>query len=496
MEHVSGGRVWCIMMNMLQTAILLAPFLSACLLSQASPRQDEVPEPGELRLRDALDDPTARPVKVGTYTVWEDRAARAGRTIDLALMVIPARSETPKPDAIFYLMGGPGVAATSVHQRFMDDPMSEDRDIVLVDQRGTGRSHGLFCDYYNNATDLQSLLDGLFPIEGVQECLESLSRRADLTKYTTPIAMDDLNEVRQALGYEHINIYGGSYGTRAGLVYLRRHPETVRSAILTGVAPLSFTNPLYHASEAQRAIEMIFELCADDPDCHRAYPNLAEELDFVLARLLEQPARVTIAHPETGEPVELTVSRDGFAGALRFMMYYDNRDVPRLIHRAFEGDLAPFVEPAVASALAFRDMLAIGMLLCVTCAEDVARIDPALIEPLTRDTFLGDTRVRAQIEACERWVLGDIPEHYGDPVSVDVPVLLLSGTLDPVTSPRQGEDAARHLPNSLHVIAAGTHGVSGPCITRIMTQFLESPDVGSVDTSCVERMRLPRFTVE
>lgn len=469
-------------------------------LAMIAPGRAEPPDPlpgadTRLVLRDGRDLGTGRSVRVGTYTVYEDREGQAGRTIDLDILILPATGPDRKPDPVFRLTGGPGQAATATFRSFIGSWMNEDRDIVLVSQRGTGKSNGLRCDLVGSDDDLQSYLDILFSPEHFEACRDELARRADLTKYTTPIAMDDLDEVRAALGYEKINLYGGSYGTRAALVYMRRHPETVRSAILVGVAPIAFRNPLYHAREGQRVLDKIFAECAADPGCRAAFPRLREEFSAILQRLESASAQVTIDHPTTGRPVHLELSRAAFAGALRVMMYYDNRDVPRLLHRAFEGDLDAFALRALRGNRALRDALAFGMLLCVTCSEDVSRIKPEEVERLTEGTFLGDVRVRQQMAVCAIWPRGDVPPDYGEPVSVRVPVLLFSGYYDPVTPPRWGAEAARHLPNSLHVVVPSAHSPGGPCVDRIMADFLETATAEGLDTSCVEQMHRPAFNL-
>jgi pimeloyl-ACP methyl ester carboxylesterase len=456
------------------------------------PAPPDEPEP-RLRLRNALERNSGLPLRFGTYTVYEDRETQAGRTIDLEVFILLATGPDPRPDPIFYLVGGPGQAATGTFRRMIGSWMNEDRDIVLVSQRGTGRSNGLDCDVVGNDEDLQSYLEVLFRPRLFEQCRDQLAQRADLTKYTTPIAMDDLNEVRAALGYDRINLVGGSYGTRAALVYLRRHPETVRSAILMGVAPVSFANPLYHAREGQRALDLIFADCAAEPDCHSAFGDLEREFEVVLERLDDAAADVTVRHPVTGEPVPLKLSRDAFTGALRLIMYYDNTDVPLLIHRAFEGDYDAIANRGLTNNRAIRNTLAFGMLMCVTCSEDIPRIDPDDIPRLTDGTFLGGGRVRRQMEACAIWPRGDVPADYAEPVSVDVPVLLLSGEYDPVTPPRWGEQAARHLPRSLHVVVPTTHSFGSPCIAQISRGFLDRGSVEGLDTSCVEHMSRPRF---
>ncbi|UCC83633.1 MAG: alpha/beta hydrolase [Gemmatimonadota bacterium] len=432
--------------------------------------------------------------RCGTYTVYENRALGSGRTIDINIMVIPALGASPRPDPIVPLSGGPGQGATAAARGWSQSSFRRERDIVLVDQRGTGSSNPLYCEVAVEG-DLQSYLDPAFTAEKYERCRERLEPLADLTQYTTPIFADDLHEILLALGYEQVNLTGGSYGTRAALVYMRRHPETVRTAILNGVAPIAFRNPLYHAYESQQALELTFERCAADPDCDTAFPNLEQEFAELIERLAREPAQVTMPHPETGEEVTLSVSRYAFAEALRTSMYYLQvaPSIPLLIHRAYEGDYAFFVDLGLRSNMAIVDALAFGMLLSVTCPEDLSRIDPAEIPALTDGTFLGDDRVRNQLAACSVWPARELPAGYGEPVSVEVPTLLLSGTIDPVTSPRWGAEAASHLPNSLHLVVPAAHGVGGPCISTIRHAFLEKGSVEGLDTSCVSEINLPPF---
>lgn len=451
---------------------------------------------GSIELTTCVIPGTDEEARCGTYTVYENRAARSGRTIDLNIMVLPAGGTNPHPDPVFWLAGGPGLGATRVAGGIRRAWFREERDIVLVDQRGTGESNPLDCDVAPGGDDnLQAYLDPAFRAEVFEACLEQLEKIADLTQYTTPIAMDDLNDIRAALGFDIINVMGGSYGSRAALVYMRRHAETVRSAILNGVAPIAFRNPLYHAYEAQRALQLTFKECAEDKACQEAFPDLQQEFDEVMTRLEKEPASVVFSDEDSGEEVELEMSRYAFAEALRTTMYSAQgaRDVPLLIHRAYEGDYEFFIDVGLQTNRAIVDILQFGMLLSVTCPEDLARIDPEEIPALTGGTFMGSDRVRNQLAVCQIWPKGAVPDDYGEPVSVDVPTLVLSGTNDPVTAARWGEEAASHLPNSLHVVAPGAHGVGGPCIRSIEMEFLETASVKGLDTSCVADMKLPPF---
>jgi pimeloyl-ACP methyl ester carboxylesterase len=442
------------------------------------------------------DSVTGEVVLYGLFPVYEKRAEGEGRKIALEVLVLPAKSEKPQPDPIFYLAGGPGVNAISARSVFRDTIWRQDRDIVFISQRGTGGTVRLDCDLPGGDDDLAGYLDPAFDPESLRDCLRKLELQADLRMYSTPTAMDDINEIRAALGYGQINLMGGSYGTRAALVYMRRHPETVRCAVLNGVAPLRFTNPLYHAWGAQVAIERLFAECEDDDACNAAFPDLGGKLEAVLNRLEAEPAAVTVRHPATGEEVAATLGREGFAEGLRVMMYRSNRSVPLHIQRAYEGDVGAFAQAAMEADRSVRDIIAFGMLMCVTCSEDVARIDSELVGPLTEGTFAGPGRVLRQMEACELWPRSDLPEGFAEPVVVDVPVLILSGSLDPVTPPEWGELLAAQLPHSRHLIVPGAHGVMGPCVNGIVQELLESGSVADLDTSCVRRMGLGPFVIE
>ncbi len=431
-------------------------------------------------------------VSTGQMTVFENRQAGSGRQLQLDVVVLHANGADPNPDPMFVLLGGPGLAAAGHYQSYQQSWMREDRDLVFVSQRGTGGSNRLDFPTPHKKAGPQQYLDPFFDPGAAPYAIEQLSRRADLRMYSTPLAMDDLNDVRRALGYDKINLIGGSYGTRAALIYLRRHGETVRTAILNGVAPIEFTNPLYHARSAQAALEKIFQRVEADEIYQEAFPDLRQKFEQVLQRFDEGPIDVTYT-ADDGQRISVQLSREAFATALRFQMYYMNtsRMVPAQIHHAHRGNFQPFVESAIERNRALSNAVAMGMLLCVTAAEDVARIDSKSIEALTRDTFLGDTRVRRQMAVCRHWPKSELPPNFGEPVRSDVPTLILSGTIDPVTPPEWGDIVAKNFPNSLHIVAPAAHGVGGACIDHIQRAFLNRGTVAGLDTSCVDKLKLP-----
>ena len=462
----------------------IACTVALCVSGSIALGQGAAAGPG-LALREVASDPSGHAALSGVMRVWEDREAGAGRLISLEVIVLPATGENPAPDPVFLFAGGPGQKATSMAGQWAGHWMREDRDIVLVNQRGTGGDNRLGCELPGSDDDLQGYLEPIFLEETFRPCLERLAERYDLTQYGTADAVDDINDVRAALGYDQINLYGGSYGSRVELEYIRRHPETVRTAILNSVAPVSFINPLYHAWGAQHALDAILEDCAADPDCAAGYGDPRASFEAVMRQLDGGPVYTEVVHPTTGKLTEVYLTRESFGEALRVMMYFDRSQVPYLIDRAARGDFSSFAQQGIAANRGIRGALAFGMLLCVTCAEDLDRITEEMIETETAGTFLGDGRVRRQRAVCAFWPRSVLPEDAGEAVSRDVPVLLLSGRYDPVTPPRWGEEAASHLPRGLHVVGPRSHGQGGPCIDAIMAEVLDRGTTEGVDVSCV-----------
>jgi pimeloyl-ACP methyl ester carboxylesterase len=436
----------------------------------------------------------------GKLTIFENRETRAGRTIDLKVVVLPALDGSRTEAPLFHLEGGPGVAATGVASFYAKEGNEYRRhqDVVLVDQRGTGESNPLGATARTRSP--QDYLSEMYPLDYVKTLRQELEKRANLTQYTTSIAMDDLDDVRAWLGYEHINLFGLSYGTRAVLVYLRQHPDRVRSAILMGVAPTYLKMPLHHARAAKRAIDLLFAECAADEACHRAFPNIEREWNEVLERLGRERARVEYSVTDKSGPVTVEIQRDVFAEKIRNRMYSREsaRKIPMMIYRAAAGDFGPFLNEVIPENRSEPDFIADGMYLSVTCAEDVPFIDQEEAAKANAGNPFGNYRVVQQTRACGLWPRGNIPAGYHESVDSTAPVLILSGQVDPVTPPQRGEEVASHLPNSRHIVVPhGAHGVDGltnvECLDKVMLQFLAKGDAKGLDTSCVESVRAPAF---
>ncbi|HMG23385.1 MAG TPA: alpha/beta fold hydrolase, partial [Kofleriaceae bacterium] len=470
----------------------------------ASPGAAAAPGRPHDRLTPCTVEGVAEKLLCGTYAVWENRTTRQGRKIDLHIVVVPGTGKDLAPDPLFGFAGGPGDSASGAARGWVQErALRAHRDIVLVDQRGSGASHRLDCKVPRDRGDVQAYFEPTLPPAEVHRCRAELEQIADLAQYTTSIAADDLDEVRAWLGYDRINLTGGSYGTRAAQVYLRRHGDHVRSAILIGVVAMDQLLPLYHARDGKASLDRLFETCASTPACAAAFPDLPAEHQRVLAGLDRERGRATVQSPVDHRPTAVTIPRDVFAEQIRFTLYNARTAAvtPYVIHRAAQGDFDPFARLAMLWEPGFRDILAFGMHLSVTCAEDVPFIAPDAVEPAIAGTYLQGYRVRQQIAACKDWPRGEVPADYHQPVRSDVAVLLISGPYDPVTPPRFAEQVVKQLSHGRHVIVPdGHHGSGGlsreDCITGLTTAFIERGTADGLDTACVADMKRPPFITD
>lgn len=435
----------------------------------------------------------------GTLEVFEDRAAKSGRKIPLRIVLLPAFKQNYSPDPLFFLAGGPGQGAAAL-ARDLQEPYRQvetDRDIVLVDQRGTGKSNPLECKPQGKSSDDDDPDEaGASMVKRFQACAEALKSKADLTKYTTPIAMDDLDDVRQFLGYSKINLYGGSYGTRAALVYARRHPANTRAVIIDGVAPTDMRLPLYMARDSQRALDLLLQDCEKDPGCNKRFPNLKTRLNALLTRLEGHPQHVRYVHPRTGEEKDLDVKRL-MLGSVLFSSLYSPVTaslVPLLIEQAERGNYTGFFALGAAFDPTASNMSE-GMHFSVVCSEDAPRIEPGQIAHETAGTFLGAEMADLRIQPCAFWPHEPMDAAYFQNTPSDLPALILSGDLDPVTPPVWGAQIASQWKNSKHIVVPGTgHGAWGSgCVMKLMVQFLNDGSAGKLDSSCVQNVKRPPF---
>jgi pimeloyl-ACP methyl ester carboxylesterase len=398
----------------------------------------------------------------GRLTVFENRPSGRGRQIDIHFQVF--RAERPGArQALFLFTGGPGQGSTimAAAAHGWARSVRATQDIVLVDQRGTGRSHPLDCGF-EPAKNPAAAFGHVFDPAAVSRCRTALERHADLTQYTTELAIEDVEDIRARLGYDQVSLYGGSYGTRMAQSYLRRYPGRVRAVVLDGVVPFDNAVPVTYARSAQQALDRVFAACAATPACRAAHPNPAADLAAILRRLEAGPARATITR-RTGPPVTVQVSAGDFTYAVRGMLY-DARAalrLPDLLGRAVAtGRLDEFAQRYFDREAGFVGRLEHGVHFTVLCAEDVPFPTEREIEEATSGTFIGRYLFDEYRNACARWPRAQIGPDARTPVSARVPTLLISGWFDPSTPPEFAERVARSLPESRLLVARSSSHVS------------------------------------
>ena len=445
---------------------------------------------------------TKEKVLCGRYEVFEDRVAKAGRKISLKIVVFPATGSDKLGDPFWYLPGGPGSSATEDAPYIANQyqKLRERRDIVFVDQRGTGESNPLNCELFNSA-DPQSYFGYYFPLEDVRRCRTKLEQNANLKLYTTSIAMDDFDDVRAGLGVDQVNLIGGSYGTRAVQVYLRAHEKHVRTVVLHGVSPTNQSMPRDFPQHTERALNGVIDECLADDACRNAFPQLRTEVKKVLDTLIKGPVEVEVKRQQGSSKVKL--SRDLAGEAVRYMLYQPGAAsrIPLLIHEAANGNFGPLADAALFYRVNLVATGSNGMYFSVTCAEDLPMIKAGEGETNGANTFLGDYRLTQQRAACALWVRGSIPSNYSEPTRSKVPALIMTGEWDPVTPPAYGDTAAKYLPNSLHVVVPhGGHGFGGldgtQCLDDLVVKFVTAGTTSGLDTSCVKNIKRRGFVLK
>ena len=451
------------------------------------------PQPCPARMEDA---------RCGTVRVPENRDA-PGRVLALNVVVLPARSAAPVRQAIAFFGGGPGQAVTQIAPWVapMFAPLRHTHDLLFIDQRGTGGSGPLPCALRDEA-DPQSFLDDYLPAAAVARCRDDLSRTADLARYGTVELAHDVESVRVALGYGPLDLNAVSYGTRAALAYLRAYPGSVRSAVLRGLVPPGYRQPSGYGADLDAALAGLFAECRADAACRAAFPDPHGELRAVADRLAAAPATAEVVDPESGGRVRLTVSREIFVETIRKMLYdpAPARAVPSVVRRAYRGDYGPVASAALQDRRIIARFAWWGLHLAITCAEDVPFIDPAAAAAENGRTLAGDYRFRQYLRACEGWPRF-APEDDDQPFRSDVPALLISGALDPVTPPRWGQEAAALFSDGLHVVVPhASHTLDGmrgaACVDSLVVRFYRQGSVRDLDASCVRDIRPPPFTLD
>lgn len=477
-----------------QSAAPSAAVLAAVLLVTSAPADVTSPRlalaPCRLEHPRGLSSVAAR---CGTLSVPENPDDPDGRQVGLAVAVVPAISRQAKPDPLLLLAGGPGQGAREAFVPLIGAlaGIRRDRDLVLVDQRGTGLSNRMACDIPEEAFSDQDVSPERFR-SMAEDCLAGLP--GDAHYYTTSVAVRDLDAVRAALGYERVNLYGGSYGTRVAQHYARRYPDRTRSVVLDSVVHPQLALGASMALDAEAALRGSFARCGASPDCADRYPRLAEQFDALRARLDGAPVAVGLADPVTAEPSTVEFGAGHFALAVRMLSYSDRTAslLPLLVDEAAErGNFTPLAAQAEMVRAELEQVLAYGMHNSVVCTEDLPFLEPAGVDrEALRASYLGEAMLEGLEAMCSVWPRGVIDPDFKAPLDSAVPALLLSGSLDPVTPPAYAAAAAAGFRDSLHVSFEGKGhiqlGLS--CAQRIVRAFLEAGTAQDLDTACVDQV--------
>lgn len=426
-----------------------------------------------------------------------DPSQAQGTQIDLHYAVLPALARNRKPDPVLFFAGGPGQSAMDLGgtvSRILTR-LSYRRDVVLVDQRGTGRSAPLHCPEQPPAAPMADSIDPGRQMARVQACLTQLKTlpHGDLRHYTTSVAMQDADAVRQALGVTQVNVVGGSYGTRAALEYMRQFPSAVRRAVIDGVAPPDMVLPLAMSSDNQSALDAVLAACLAEPACLQRWPALATDWRTLLASL---PRQTTVAHPLTGVPEQLTITRDWVLAMVRGPLYAPvlASALPLAIHDAARGRFDALVGLSASLGSRTTGRLSEGMHYSVVCAEDLPRWTQTADKP---GADFGHSTAGNYQKVCAQWPRGSVPVAFYQVNAAPAATLVLSGGADPVTPPRHGQRVAQALgAKARHVVVAQAgHGVMGlACMRDVLFRFIDADTDDAalkVDTQCAQSLPRP-----
>ncbi|NVJ70726.1 MAG: alpha/beta fold hydrolase [Alphaproteobacteria bacterium] len=432
-------------------------------------------------------------VKCMTLDVPLDYADPAGPTISVFAAVLPATGSNVEPDPLWVFAGGPGQAAAELGAiaRTAFKHIRRTRDIVLVDQRGTGKSNPLQCEI-DPTVVMESLSDWT---NVVAECRAGYD--IDVRHFTMENVIRDMEAVRSMLGYEQLNLWGGSWGTRTVGLYLKRYPAHVRSIIVDGVAPPDL--PLFETApeSAERALRLLVEDCEKSAACSETYSNLAEDVRAYLAKAEAGELRYEGADPLTGEDVSFSIPFNMAVESIRSVMYSADATVmlPYMIHQAAAGNLKPIV--ASLSSGSAAESMYVGATLSILCGEEIPRTRPDQLESAAKDSFAKDSYFETWKAGCDAWDALPPAADALEPATGDVPALILSGNLDPITPPSMGEHWLRGFPNGRHIIVHGNGHITSTtaCMPRLLGKFVDTLDAQALDDSCLGHLkRLPVVT--
>ena len=456
----------------------------------------------KLKLEDCHIDGIKEQVKCGVLQVPEnygltDESATDEKDAQIALKfaILPAADNSKNKEPLMFLAGGPGQAAVELAAHLYNTyrEIRKTHDIILVDQRGTGKSHPLECEE-SDELNVYELVPEDFSAKEVTDCLAQFT--GDLSQYNSENAIRDFDAVRVALGHEKIHVYGGSYGTRAALVYMRLFPESLKSVVLDSVGPIEVPIGTFGQSAA-RSFNLLLENCQNEAACNKAYPNLADEYAQVIQRLDASPVKLNIAHPRLGSQTYLALSSGKFISYLRMQLYsmQTRTLVPLAIHQAYLENYKPLI--GMIARMEGGLGMYLGLTFNIVCNEDMPRITEQMFKADADNNFGSDNSHKAWLAACPLWPKYQPSDEFYQPVTANIPTLILSGNLDPVTPPSNGDKSAATIPNSHHIVSKNNAHIvaSTSCGVNIINEFLDTLDPKKLDESCLSELADETFMI-
>lgn len=434
-------------------------------------------------------------VQCGKLQVPMDYAKPSGEQISLNFAILPAIDDSQNNPPMMFLAGGPGQAATDLANtvKRAHAETLKTRNIILVDQRGTGGSAELTCDEFDQDNVYTAVTDELNE-DLIAQCLAQIDY--DLSQFNTQNAIRDFDAVRVALGHEKIGLYGGSYGTRATLVYMRMFPEAIDAVVLDSVGPIEVPIGLFGQSAA-RSFALLLENCAQDASCHQAYPALEQDFASLKTRLQAKAVKMNIAHPRLGTPTDFILDVDKLISNLRLQLYstQGRTMLPLVIHEAYKENYLP-----LAGLISQTDGgigVNGGLLMNIVCNEDYPMVSAEQLRTDADNEFGGAASHLIFNRVCPIWPKYQVSDDFHQTISANIPTLILSGNLDPVTPPSNGDYAHNSLPNSQHLIAnTRSHIVVGQgCGGRLVAEFLQNKDPSAVNGECLNDIPRPAFMI-
>lgn len=426
-------------------------------------------------------------LQCGQISVPENPALPEGKKIDIHFAILPAIKNTHPNEAMLAIAGGPGQSAIEHAAGFdkMLGKVRQQRDILLIDQRGTGKSNILNCGEDSDLNMLSYDDEKIDMIAETEKCLEATD--ADVTQYGSETALKDFEAVREYLGYQKLHVYGISYGTRMGQLYMRHYPEVLSTVTLDGVVPMQ-QSVIAIGSAIERGFELLIRDCQSNHVCQQQYPDLLADFTAVNDRLAKKAVSQTVNDPLTYEASTLLLTRSKFIGAIRMGLYSPavRALLPHAIHQAAKENYQPILG-VYGLSMNGLDM-AMGMHATVVCGEDIHRITDQMRED-AKNSYVSQNMLEGLEKTCEAWKIPSVDDSFSDPIKSDIPTLILSGKLDPATPPHWAAMIEEGLKNSLHLISPfATHGVaSQTCADKLIADVVNKGSVKEIDASCLQK---------